>query len=88
MPTVYNDLIKHFHNGEMEQARKLQIVSQNLISLMPKYKGSIVFGKAIMNLLGIDCGPNRLPLCNLSDKDYKELKIDLKQLGFFDYCAK
>jgi N-acetylneuraminate lyase len=88
MPSIYNDLIRYFNEGDMEQARELQIISQNIISLMPKYNGSIVFGKAIMNLIGIECGPNRLPLKNLSGKELANLDKDLKDQGFFDYCAK
>jgi len=87
MPSIYNDLISHFNNGNMEKARELQILSQDIISLMPKYHGSIVFGKAVMNIIGIDCGPNRLPLKTLSPNELKELRKDLTALGFFDICA-
>ncbi len=87
-PALYNEIIKHFNNGNIEEARELQILSQNYISLMPKYNGSIVFGKAIMNILGIECGPNRLPLKNLKDKELLQLEKDLKQVGFFKFVAK
>ena len=87
MPSVYVDLIKYFNDGDLEKARELQFISQNIISLMPKYNGSIVFGKAIMRLIGIDCGPNRLPLKNFSGNDLVELEKDLKDLGFFQMCA-
>ena len=43
---------------------------------------------AIMNLIGIECGPNRLPLKNLSKAEYKNLESDLNQLNFFNLCAK
>ena len=88
MPSIYSELIRYFEEGNMEEARKLQILSQNIISLMPKYHGSIVFGKAVMNLIGIECGPNRLPLRNLSKSEIRNLESDLKALGFFRFCAK
>lgn len=88
MPALYDSIIEHFNKGNIDEARELQIISQNIISLMPKYNGSIVFGKAIMNIMGIDCGPNRLPLRNLSKNEFIELEKDLKLEGFFDYVAK
>lgn len=88
MPSLYIDLIRFFNRGEINAARELQLIAQNIISLMPKYHGSIVFGKAIMKMTGIDCGPNRLPLKNLSVKEYESLKTDLADAGFFNYCCK
>ena len=87
MPSVYTEIIKHFETGKMQEARDLQILSQDIIGLMPKYHGSIVFGKAVMKICGIDCGPNRLPLKNLSADEYVSLEKDLRQLGFFDINA-
>ncbi|MCK5821955.1 MAG: dihydrodipicolinate synthase family protein [Bacteroidales bacterium] len=87
LPSIYNDLMKYFYDGDIDKARELQIISQNIISLMPKYNGSIVFGKAIMKLIGIDCGPNRLPLRNLSGNELSSLEKDLKDLNFFKMCA-
>ena len=88
MPSLYNELMENFEKGRIEKARELQIISQNIINLMPENNGSIVFGKAIMNLLGIDCGPNRMPLKNLTDKQLSTLEKKLKDLDFFSFCAK
>jgi N-acetylneuraminate lyase len=88
MPSIYIDLIEKFKEGKLDEARELQIISQEIISLMPRYHGSLVFGKAVMKIIGIDCGPVRLPLRNLSGREIKSLESDLQQTGFFNHCAK
>jgi N-acetylneuraminate lyase len=45
--------------------------------------GPMIAGKAIMKLTGVDCGPCRLPLTNLSEKSISKLKKVLKAKGFF-----
>ena len=37
-----------------------------------------------MKWFGIDCGPCRLPLKNLTDESISKLKDDLKAKGFFE----
>jgi N-acetylneuraminate lyase len=41
-----------------------------------------------MKFLGIDCGPNRLPLQTISEEEEKALKVELDDIGFFNYCNK
>jgi N-acetylneuraminate lyase len=41
-----------------------------------------------MKFLGIDCGPNRLPLQSVSDKEELQIKAELEAIGFFDFCNK
>jgi N-acetylneuraminate lyase len=43
-------------------------------------------GKRMMKFLGIDCGPNRLPLQTLTNEEEKYMKKELESIGFFDYC--
>jgi N-acetylneuraminate lyase len=45
-------------------------------------------GKAVMNRLGIDCGPVRSPLRPLSAEQASQLDEQLTRLGFDDYCSK
>ena len=40
-----------------------------------------------MKLIGIDCGPVRLPLASLSPAQEKTLRAELKTVGFFDYAS-
>jgi hypothetical protein len=39
-----------------------------------------------MKLIGLDCGPNRLPLETLRPEELKALEEELKRLRFFDWA--
>jgi N-acetylneuraminate lyase len=41
--------------------------------------------KAIMVLVGLDCGPLRLPLPTLSSQQVESLQADLQAIGFFNF---
>ena len=82
---LYNSLIENFKNGKIKDARKKQLVSVKIIETMIKYGGSIVAGKPMMKLIGIDCGPTRLPLKKLSENEFSKLKNELNEVGFFNY---
>jgi N-acetylneuraminate lyase len=40
-------------------------------------------GKAMMKMKGIDCGPCRLPLQNITDAGYRRLETELREVGYF-----
>ena len=84
---LYLQLIDAFKAGDMETARQKQVCSQEMVSFLFKY-GGLSTGKAIMKLVGLDCGGVRPPLHDLSKKQYNELASGLKSIGFFDYCSK
>ena len=52
-----------------------------------KFRGGVVAGKAIQSLCGIECGPCRVPLQTLSDREIQHLQNDLVQLDFFKRIA-
>lgn len=41
-----------------------------------------------MKLIGVDCGPVRLPLRRLTAEQEISLRNALEGVGFFDYCCK
>lgn len=82
---LYNALIDTFGRGDMEEARWLQSLSVRMVRLLSEYRGLPAF-KAVMGLLGLDCGPNRLPLETLSVDEIEAMKRDLEQIGFFDWA--
>lgn len=49
-----------------------------------KYGGGVRGGKAIMKLVGIDCGECCLPIARFTDEEYRSLKADLEEIGFFE----
>jgi N-acetylneuraminate lyase len=82
---LYNTLIEAFRRGDMEEARRLQGLSVRMVRLLFEYRGLPAF-KATMALLGLDCGPNRLPLETLSADEIQAMKRDLEEIGFFDWA--
>jgi len=92
---TYNHCFSLYKNMEIEYAkdnidvcRTLQHNSHLFINILGKYRGNIVCGKRIMKFLGLDCGPNRLPLQTISDKEEITIKNDLEAIGFFEFCNK
>jgi len=82
---LYNKLIKAFDSGDLEQARKLQKQSVDMIQVLIKSPGSFnAVGKSIMTMLGVDCGPVRSPLSNITQMQYQNLKADLEKIRFFE----
>jgi N-acetylneuraminate lyase len=81
---LYNALIEAFGRGDIREARRLQGLSLRMIRLLCRYRGQPGF-KAIMGLLGLDCGPNRLPLDTLSADEIQAMRRDLEEIGFFEW---
>ncbi len=82
---LYNRIIEAFDSKEIDKARQLQSLSIQMVRILSKYRGQPAI-KAAMKLIGLDCGPNRLPHQNLSEKEISELKKDLDNIGFFDWA--
>jgi N-acetylneuraminate lyase len=80
---LYNKIIEAYYEGRMEDARKLQQLSINMISLLGKY-GGIGTGKAYMKYIGLDCGEFRLPVKNMDLKMYSSFVEEVKSLGIDD----
>ena len=88
VPGLYQNLIKSFESGDIEQARQLQLFSVSICKIIAKYRGGIVAGKAIEKMIGIDCGPCRLPLKTLNTIEYNELKRELEEIDFFGFITR
>jgi N-acetylneuraminate lyase len=76
-------MIKSFAAGDLETARQCSRRTVELIAVLLKF-GGLRTGKAIMSLLGIDCGPPRPPVPPLTAAELGEVRRAYKQLGFFD----
>ncbi len=79
---LYNRLIAAFEQGDLNQAVALQAEAVKFIKLMIKYVNSVVSIKAMLNIMGIDCGPVRLPLQSLTSDEMKTLEKELKQFDW------
>jgi N-acetylneuraminate lyase len=77
---LYNKLISAFDQGDTEQARRLQMDSIRIISMLGKY-GGMSTGKAYMRYIGLDCGEFRLPFKNMSHEEYGNFTGEVASLG-------
>jgi len=83
MPSVYIDLLKAFNNNDMKRARELQLYSVKVVKILIKFGGALRSGKAIMEFIGINCGPCRSPIRFMTATEKTSLKKELTDIGFF-----
>jgi N-acetylneuraminate lyase len=83
-PILYERLIAAYKRGDMEAARLEQHRATELIACLNRH-GFLPAAKAVMQIIGLDCGPPRLPLRALAKEDIEKLRSDLEGLGFFDW---
>lgn len=81
---LYKQIINHLNNFQLEEANSLQERSVQLFQILEKYGGAPA-GKAVMKIIGIDCGPPRLPQKPVSDQQFVKLKSDLNKIGLFEF---
>jgi N-acetylneuraminate lyase len=84
---LYIALIEAFNKGNLSEARKLQQLSVDIVTLLEKY-GGIATGKAFMKYAGIDCGKFRSPVKNMPDEMYGDFVGDVRRLGMDDLFSK
>jgi N-acetylneuraminate lyase len=87
LPGLYNGLWRAYEAGDMEMARRLQQASVDVVKVLNRYRGGVVAGKAIMKMIGIDCGPCRMPLKNLSEAELDAMRGELSAMDFFRLSA-
>lgn len=84
---LYTRIQDAYKSGDIDTAKIEQAKAQQFIDIMIK-AGGLAAGKKIMKLIGIDCGPTRLPLRTLTQTDEIKLRAELDAIGFFDYSSK
>ncbi len=81
MAPIYHNVIAAFNAGDLNAARRWQTLSIQIIAVMARY-GGLPAGKAMMKMLGADCGPVRPPLRNLTPEECEAFRQDLARVGF------
>jgi N-acetylneuraminate lyase len=81
MAPVYHKLMEAFATGDLAAARRWQMLSIQTIAVMARH-GGLPAGKAMMKIVGLDCGPVRPPLKNLTAAEFESLRQDLERVGF------
>ena len=86
IPNVYQAIFDSMKNerggngtchGQMKSIRTVEVII--------KYGGGVRGGKAIMKLIGLDCGSCRLPIKPFSVDEYEKLRGDLDAIKFFEF---
>lgn len=78
---VYQRVIAAFEKGDMDTARREQQRAVDFITVMCRH-GGLAANKAILSFAGVDCGPVRLPLRDLTAAQREALRNDLEKAGF------
>jgi N-acetylneuraminate lyase len=78
---LYFGIINAFKSNDLAKAQRLQQQSVDMISLLGKY-GGIATGKSYMKLVGLDCGEFRLPVKNMTEKEFQLFKEDTEKINF------
>ncbi len=83
---IYQRLLEAWAKGNVDEARRWQSRSQQLVRTFVPY-GPRAAQKAIMAMIGLDCGPSRLPIANLSPMRIEALRSELQAIGFFAWIV-
>ena len=79
-PENTHDMVMEYLNGNIEKARKLQLEAIELIGALFVEVNPMPVKKA-MNLMGMNVGPLRLPMCEMEENNVKVLETALKNYG-------
>lgn len=81
---IYTRLLAAFAQNDFVSAREEQFRGVQIIRTLVGF-GYVGAAKALMEMLGVDVGPARLPNVTLSAGQKAQLQAELEALGFFDW---
>lgn len=81
---IFHRLLAAFERGDLATAREEQFRAVRLVQLLAGH-GFMGAAKAVMEMLGVQVGPARLPHTNPSPEQRARLRGELEALGFFDW---
>jgi len=84
---LYRRVMDAYEAGDMAAARDWQWRAQEMVAVLNS-SGGLAAVKPIMQMIGLDCGPPRLPLARLDESERRQLRERLDRIGFFDYCCR
>lgn len=80
---IFRKLIDAFNKGDLNSARRAQSQANAMLDIFVRH-GGLRAQKIAMNLAGPDCGPTRLPLHPVDERERQIIQNELKAIGFFD----
>ena len=75
--------MRSIRRGGLDAARARQFQAARMIQSWAKY-GFMAASKAVMGLIGVDCGPVRPPLRNLTGEELTAMAAELDGFEVFD----
>lgn len=84
---LYRRIMDAYEAGDMAAAQKEQSRAREMVAVLSR-SGGLAAVKPIMKMMGLDCGPPRLPLRRLGESECEKLRAELERIGFFDYCCR
>jgi N-acetylneuraminate lyase len=84
---IFHEIIAAFDRGDLATAQAKQAAASAIIQIFIRH-GGLPAGKAMMKMIGLDCGPTRLPLRSLDDRQQAQLRTELEAAGFFTMCSR
>jgi N-acetylneuraminate lyase len=82
---LYRRLLDAFEGGDRAEATRCQLHSVDLVRALYGTSVGLTAFKAVMRMVGHDCGPTRLPLAPLGEERLAALEADLARIGFFEW---
>lgn len=83
---IYHRLQAAFERGDLETARMEQLRSARIVRKLFDVS-YVAAAKEVMNFVGVPVGPPRLPCRSIDDQTKKKLRMDLEEMGFFEWVA-
>ncbi len=83
---IHQRLLAAFEAGDPRAVRREQARSQAIVRAFVPF-GPRGAQKAIMKMIGVDCGPSRLPIPTLTSSQFEQLENQLRDIGFFEWIA-
>lgn len=82
---LYHAVIREFKTGNIEKAAEYQLEAVKIVKAFLKFD-SLPAQKAMMKMIGLDCGPVALPLVSLSEQEEQQLREELEKTAFFKWA--
>ncbi len=83
---LYLRLMAAFERSDINEARRCQGLAIEMIRIILRYRCHAGL-KAAMGMLGLDCGPSRLPIVALTPEEQANMRQDLDAVGFFQWAV-
>lgn len=80
LPKETHDICIHMQNGDFKAALKLQLKYLRLINALFCEVNPIPV-KTALNIMGLNAGPLRLPLCEMEEQNLNRLKTEMQKLN-------